>query len=101
GPAAGDAGQRPADPVGVLDQPDTGPEQLAHDVTAVLDAQAPLRRGEADPAGDLHQPFAVVEQQHDHVGPDAPGRLGGGDLRQVALVELEWLAAEGLGDALD
>ena len=45
--------------------------------------------------------LAVVEQQDDHVGPDAPGRLGGGDLWQVALVELERLAAEDLGDALD
>ena len=37
------------DPVGVLDQADTGPEQLAHHVAAVLDVQAPFRRGEADP----------------------------------------------------
>jgi hypothetical protein len=101
GPAAGDAGQGSADPVGVLDQPHTGPEQLPDGVVAVLDTQLPLVRGKPDTTRHLHDALAVVEQDHDDVGAHPLGDLGCHDLGKVAFVELGWLAAEGRGQALD
>src|SRR4029453_13237056 len=87
--------------VGVLDQPHTGPEQLPHEVAAVLDTQPPLVRGEPDITRHLHDALAVVEQDHDDVGAHPLGDLGCRDLGKVAFVELGWLAAEGRGQALD
>jgi integrase len=87
-PASGDTGERSTDPVGVLDQPDTGPEQLPHDVAAVVDAHLPLVWGEPDLTRHLHDALAVVEQEHDDVGVHPLGDLGRRDLGQLALVEL-------------